>query len=85
MKTTYKFPPTEVLVSIARLLNVSPNYLLCYDLEESYSVKGFSPRQKEVIDALFAEYTLPSGYNSELSVRQISIIQKQISSFSAEK
>ena len=78
-------PPTEVLISIAQLLNVSPNYLLCYETEETYSVKGLSAKQKEVIKLLFNEYTLPSSSGSELSEQQIIIIQKLLASFSKSK
>lgn len=78
-------PPTEVLISIAHLLNVSPNYLLCYETEETYSVKGLSEKQKEVVKLLFSEYTLPSGNGLDLSEQQVVLIQKLITSFSKNK
>lgn len=78
-------PPTEVLISIAHLLNVSPNYLLCYETEETYSVKGLSEKQKEVVKLLFSECTLPSGNGLDLSEQQVVLIQKLITSFSKNK
>ena len=78
-------PPTEVLISIAQLLNESPNYLLCYETEEAYSVKGLNEKQKEVVKLLFCEYTLPSGSGMDLSKQQIVLIQKLIASFSKSK
>lgn len=75
-------PPTDVLISIAEVLRVPLTYFVDLSCEESYSAKGLSADQKEMLDLLFAEFTNPSGQNQELSNCQIDIIRRLISIFS---
>lgn len=42
-----QIPPSEVLVSIATVLNVSLDYLVGFDMEEPISLKNFNSQQKK--------------------------------------
>lgn len=71
-----QMPPLDVLISIANVLNVSLDYLAGLDNVEKYAIKELRPKEKEVIDLLFAEFTSPQNRNEELSEAQVKIIQK---------
>ncbi len=81
-ETNIQVPPTEVLVSIARVLNVPLDYFVDLNCDAIYSDSALSPQQKEVVDLLFREFSSPSNTGEELSVQQIQIIQKLILIFS---
>ena len=75
-------PPTDVLISIAQVLRVPLAYFVDLSCEESYSAKGLTASQKELVDLIFAEFTNPSSQNHELSSRQIDIVRKLLAIFS---
>ena len=75
-------PPTDVLISISQALHVPITYFLDASCEDSYSSKGLSLEQREVLDLLFQEFTSPSNTGKELSSIQIEIIRKLMVLFS---
>lgn len=81
-ESNVQIPPTDVMVSIASVLNVSLDYLVGREPECIYSAKNLSPDQREFLDLLFTEFTSPSNDSSTLSPQQIEIIQKLILIFS---
>ncbi len=76
-------PPTDVLISIAHALNVSITYLVDWESEESFCAANLSENQKEFLELLYKEFTMPTGTSHELSAQQIEIIRKLILIFSA--
>lgn len=84
-ETNTQHPPLDVLLSIARVLNVKLNTLVGYDQDEGYPAQWLTPAQRELIDALFAEFTTPSGSGKELSDRQMEILRKLMLLFSAKE
>lgn len=75
-------PPTDVLISIAQVLNVPITYFVDLSSEISYSAKGLSNEQREFLDLLFEEITTPSEASEELSNRQIEIVRRLLVLFS---
>ena len=63
-------PPTDVLVSMSEVLHVPITYFLDLESAESFTTKGLSTEQKQLIDLLFEEFVSPSRRNDELSLRQ---------------
>lgn len=79
----YQAPPADVLISIAKVLDISVDYLLGFQPQEVYTVGKLQPKQKEVIDLLFAEFAAPTNtVSTSLSPQQIEIIQKLFAVFS---
>ncbi len=78
-------PPSEVLVSIATVLNVSLDYLVGFDMEEPVSLKNFNSQQKKAIGLLLEEFSKPTNSSPKLSPQQIAIIQELIILFSGCK
>ena len=83
-ETNTQMPPTDVLESIACVLNVSLDYLVGFEHNEVYSAKDLSERQKEIADLIFKEFVSPSGTGAILSAQQIEIIHKLLLLFSAK-
>ena len=72
-----QIPPVEVLMSIASVLNVSLDYLVGFENSDIYSTGNLSPQQKEILQLLYQEFTVPAkSDNSNISSQQIEIIQK---------
>lgn len=80
-----QIPPSEVLVSIATVLNVSLDYLVGFDVEEPVSLKNFNSQQKKAIGLLLEEFSNPTNSSPKLSPQQIAIIQELIILFSGCK
>lgn len=80
-----QIPPSEVLVSIATVLNVSLDYLVGFDVEEPVSLKNFNSQQKKAIGLLLEEFSKPTDSSPKLSPQQIAIIQELILLFSGCK
>ena len=80
-----QIPPSEVLVSIATVLNVSLDYLVGFEVEEPVSLKNFSSQQKKAIGLLLEEFSKPTNSSPKLSPQQIAIIQELILLFSGCK
>ena len=81
-ETNSQMPPLDVLLSIASALNVTLDQLVGFDTDNSLSLRSLSPNQKEIIDLILSEFSSPSGHNSEMSTRQLQILQKLIPHFS---
>lgn len=79
-----QIPPIDVLCSIAKVLNVSLDYLAGMDSEESYSAKNLTAKQKEILDALFEEFSTPTNIGPDLSPHQMQIIQQLFLLFLSE-
>lgn len=80
-----QIPPSEVLVSIATVLNVSLDYLVGFDVEEPVSLKNFNSQQKKAIGLLLEEFSRPTNSSPKHSPQQIAIIQELIILFSGCK
>ena len=80
-----QIPPSEVLVSIATVLNVSLDYLVGFDVEEPVSLKNFNSQQKKAIGLLLEEFSRPTNSSPKLSPQQIAIIKELIILFSGCK
>ena len=80
-----QIPPSEVLVSIATVLNVSLDYLIGFEMEESISLKNYTSQQKNAIGLLLEEFSNPTNSSPKLSAQQIAIIQELIYLFSGCK
>ena len=75
-------PPVDVLISIAKVLGVSVDYLVGFQAQETYAINDLSSNQKEVIDLIFAEFAAPTNNSTKLSAQQIEILQKLLIIFS---
>ena len=84
-ETNAQTPPLDVLISIALALNISLDYLVGFDVNNSFSPKNQNSPQKEVLDLLFAEFTSATNATPKLSTQQILIIQKLILLFAGQK
>lgn len=77
-----QIPPTDVLESIACVLNVSLDYLVGFEKNKVYSTNGLNAEQEEIVELIFKEFANSSGSGIELSSQQIEIIQKLLLLFS---
>lgn len=78
-------PPLDVLVSIASVLNVSLDYLVGFEKEESVSVKDLAYKQKRLVFMLLDEFSNPTNSSPRLSPQQVTIIQELICLFCGYK
>lgn len=78
----FQTPPVDVLISIAKVLDVSVDYLVGFQAQETYAVNKLSSNQKEVLDLLFAEFAEPTNITMKLSPQQIEILQRLMLIFS---
>lgn len=78
----FQIPPVDVLISIAKVLGVSVDYLVGFQAQETYAINDLSSNQKEVIDLIFAEFAAPTNNSTKLSAQQIEILQKLLIIFS---
>ena len=83
-ESNVQMPPLDVLISIAAAFNVTLDYLVGMDNGPTYTTKGFSDSQKEIIDLLITEFTLSSNQSKQLSANQVQILQKIILLFSGQ-
>lgn len=75
-------PPLDVLVSIASVLNVSLDYLVGFEKEDTISLRSLTPQQKRIIVLLLDEFANASNVSPRLSQKQITIIQDIMCLFS---
>ena len=66
-------PPTDVLISLAKIFHVSLDDLAGFKCETIYSIDGLTIEQREVIDLLISEFENPTS-SSEITDSQLSII-----------
>lgn len=77
-----QFPPLDVLISIAQVLNVSLDVLVGYDNTDSVLLNRLTDDQKEIVYLILSEFSEYSHPSSELTPRQVQILQKLILLFS---
>lgn len=73
-------PPTDVLISLARIFRVSLDDLCGFKCEACVSVEGLSAEQQEIIELLINEFEMPTSYG-EISDAQMTILNKIIRIF----
>lgn len=78
-------PPLEVLVSIASVLNVSLDYLVGFEGDDSISLRNLTSQQKRIINLILDEFTNSTNTSPRLSQQQITIIQELMCLFSGYK
>ena len=79
-------PPSDVLISLAKLYHLSLDDLVGLDQNDSLSLDGLTKTQKEIINMLMVEFAKPTGNGIELSEPQLIIVNNLIRIFiSAEK
>lgn len=69
-------PPTDVLLSIARVLHVPITYLAGQTSDNGISALHLNAQQKEVLDLLMGEFTTPTGNGEDLFPQQVKIIRR---------
>ena len=78
-------PPLDVLVSIASVLNVSLDYLVGFEGDDSISLRNLTSQQKRIINLILDEFTNSTNTSPRLSQQQITIIQELMCLFSGYK
>lgn len=73
-----QLPPLDVLESIALVLHCSIDYLIGLDSFNTYSTQNLTDQQKDLLELLFQEFSSQDDSSTELSARQIRIIQRLI-------
>lgn len=84
-ESNVQLPPLDVLQSIAAVLNVSIDFLVGLDHNNTYSTNNLSEKQVELIDLLFQEFQKNDSAGEHLTDTQIHIVQKMIHLFSKSK
>lgn len=80
-ESNIQFPPLDVLISIAQVLNVSLDVITGFDSAETIVVERLTDEQKEVMYLLLSEFSGCEQHSSELTTQQVRIIQKLIHIF----
>ena len=73
-----QLPPLDVLESIALVLHCSIDYLIGLDSFNTYSTQNLTDPQKDILELLFQEFSSQDTSTTDLSARQIRIIQRLI-------
>jgi transcriptional regulator with XRE-family HTH domain len=76
-----QLPPLDVLESIALTLHVSIDYLVGLDNFYTYSTRNLTEKQKDLVDALFCEFSHHSEKSDTLTNHQIHLIYKLFLTF----
>lgn len=84
-ESNVQLPPLYVLISIAEVLDVSLDYLVGFEANQTYSDARLTPKQKEVIDLLFKEFNEPTNTGTEWSAQQAAILKRLNALFSEQK
>lgn len=74
-------PPSDVLISLAKLYHISLDVLVGIEHGYCYSVESLSQSQREAIEMILDEFDSPTGGSGNLSHNQMSIINKLIRIF----
>lgn len=73
--------PTDVLVSLAMLFDISIDEFVGIEKPEQISIKGLSERQQKSIKALRMEYLTPTSSEGKISDEQMKILRDIIRNF----
>lgn len=84
-ESNVQFPPLDVLISIAKVLEISLDYLVGFNSNQTYSDARLTPKQKEVIELLFREFNEPTNAGAEWSAQQAAILKRLSDLFSERK
>lgn len=84
-ESNVQFPPLDVLISIAKVLEISLDYLVGFNSNQTYSDARLTPKQKEVIELLFREFNEPTNTGTEWSAQQAAILKRLNDLFSERK
>ena len=76
-----QFPPLDVLISIAQVLNVSLDTIVGFDNSEAVLLDKLADDQKEILYLLLTEFSNCDRNSTELTTQQVLIIQKLIRLF----
>lgn len=76
-----KFPPSEILVQLAVIFNVSLDYLVGIDKTEMISVSGLSDSQKDLLKTIVFEFKDNTPRNTGLTQRQQEILNGLMKEF----
>lgn len=74
-------PPSDVLISLAKLYHLSLDDLVGLNQNDSLSLDGLTETQREIINMLMTEFAQPTGNGLELSEDQLKIINSLIRTF----
>lgn len=69
-----KYPPLEVLISIANVFNVSLDYLVGIEKKDALYINNLNETQTNIMKLLYEEFTDCSLKGKELSSRQQKIL-----------
>lgn len=76
-----QLPPLDVLISIASVLHVSLDYLAGLEKEETYSTRNLTPEQKDLIAAVFAEFSRTAETGQSLPPNELLLLQHIVQLF----
>lgn len=74
-------PPADTMISIARVLNVSLDYLVGFDIRTTYPLQNLNVTQREIINDIISEFARPEKVHGKLSEHQAKILQNLINQF----
>ena len=80
-ETNAQLPPLEVVESICQVLNISSDYLIGRNNEESLLIHHLTHKQKQILNMIYTEFTNPSKTYGQLSPRQSEIISQILFAF----
>lgn len=73
--------PTDVLISIAELFDISVDVLLDIEKPKGVSTQGLSPSQIAIVEALIQEFRTSTSTGSDFSEAKMKIIHDIIAEF----
>lgn len=74
-------PPADTMLCLATVLNVSLDYLVGLNTNDTYSFRGLTDAQKNIITNIIDELKTPSNTNGQLSENQAMIIRCLVNQF----
>ena len=80
-----KTPPTDVLIDLATVLNVSLDYLVGIDKKDMVSIEGLTDRQKSLVHTLLADLRDSGKKKKGLSLRQQDILNMVMLEFNSNQ
>ena len=76
-----QIPPADTMLNLAIVLNVSLDYLVGLNNNDTYSLRGLTDSQKDIILSIIGELQTPSNACGQLSEKQAMIIKCLINQF----